>query len=169
MWPRKVKEQALVSCGRRCSICHTFCGTKIELHHIVPESKGGLSTIENCIPLCFNCHADVEHYNPAHPKGTKFSSNELRGHRDKWFAAVSDLSRAIVPRDEESKMYEGQRVELGGYVWREAFPGPPNYESLETDTREVCWMLVLKEPITLIASSFEDESSYEIGGFAGCR
>ncbi|HEY1937090.1 MAG TPA: HNH endonuclease [Candidatus Angelobacter sp.] len=48
-------EKALISCGRHCCLCHKFCGTNIELHHIVPESKGGLDVLDNAIPLCFDC------------------------------------------------------------------------------------------------------------------
>ena len=168
MWSSTVKEQALVACGRRCCICHGFCGTNIECHHIVPEAEGGPSTLENCIPLCFDCHADVGHYNPKHPKGTKVSPGELKGHRDTWFSAMAELRRdreqptgrpGTAPPTE---VYEGQTVRLTGFVWREAFPGPPNYESLKTDAREVCWMLVLRRPITLIASSPEDDSSFKV-------
>jgi hypothetical protein len=69
--------------------CHKFCGTKIELHHIVPEHEGGLSTLDNAIPLCFDCHADVQHYNAQHPRGRKFTGSELRAHRDAWYAKVA--------------------------------------------------------------------------------
>lgn len=167
MWPAQVRDQALVACGRQCCICHRFCGTKIECHHIVTESDGGPSTLENCIPLCFDCHADVGHYNPQHPKGTKYSITELRKHRDTWFSAIAELRRAERIATESRgppprEIYEGQTVELTGFVWREAYPGRPNYESLESDEREVCWMLVLPVPLTLITTSPEDDSSYSI-------
>jgi hypothetical protein len=55
----------------------------------VPESKGGLDVLDNAIPLCFDCHAEVEHYNPQHPKGRKFTESELKGHRDAWYAKVA--------------------------------------------------------------------------------
>lgn len=51
---------------------------------------------------------------------------------------------------------------MNGFVWREAFAGPPNYESLITDRREVYWLLVLPSPIELVASSPEDDSSYVV-------
>ena len=164
MWPRHIKEEALVACGRRCCICHIFCGTKIELHHIIAENEEGPSTLDNCIPLCFNCHADVGHYNPAHPKGTKFSSTELRGHRDKWFSVMAKLSPTSPSTITRTEIYEGETTEICGFVWREAFPGRPNYESLDTDEREVHWILALKSPITLVASSPENDSSFKIEG-----
>ena len=89
-FPTKVKENALVACGRHCCICHKFCGTKIELHHIHPKANGGEDTFENCIPLCFDCHADMVSYDFKHPKGTKYSENELKRHRDNWYKKVKD-------------------------------------------------------------------------------
>jgi len=61
----------------------------MELHHIVPKYENGTDTFDNCIPLCFDCHADVGSYNPKHPKGRKFTSTELKGHRDNWYAKVA--------------------------------------------------------------------------------
>lgn len=29
----------------------------------------GDNSVDNCILLCFNCHAEVKSYNPKHPKG----------------------------------------------------------------------------------------------------
>jgi hypothetical protein len=87
-FPQNVAEKALISCQRACSICHKFCGTKIELHHIKPSSEGGADTYENCIPLCFDCHADVRAYDPKHPKGKKYTESELKRHRDAWYAKI---------------------------------------------------------------------------------
>lgn len=81
-----------MACGRCCSICHKFCGIKIECHHIIQESNGGQNTTDNCIPLCFDCHADMLAYDPKHPKGTKYSPEELKMHRNNWFAKVSNAT-----------------------------------------------------------------------------
>jgi len=82
-------EKALVACGRHCCLCHKFCGTNIELHHIIPASEGGTDVFDNAIPLCFDCHAEVKHYNPQHPRGRKFTERELRMHRDGWYTKVA--------------------------------------------------------------------------------
>lgn len=74
----------LVKCHRSCCICHRFCGIKIETDHIIQEGEGGSNDIDNAIALCFECHAEVHMYNDNHPRGRKFSSNELKLHRDKW-------------------------------------------------------------------------------------
>jgi hypothetical protein len=71
----------------------------MELHHIKPESEEGDDTYENCMPLCFDCHAEVQHYNPNHPKGRKFSEGELRGHRDRWYHKVKESGGIAVSSD----------------------------------------------------------------------
>lgn len=165
MWPKQIKDKALVACARHCCVCHKFCGINIELHHIKPVSEGGETDFDNCIPLCFDCHADAGHYNPKHPKGTKYSPSELRMHRDRWFSAMSQLS---LRKKEESEIshakeaYEGQVINLKGFVWRESFAGLPNYNSLEHDPKETYWMLILPSPITLMASGMEHGNTVEI-------
>ncbi|MCP4536418.1 MAG: HNH endonuclease [Chloroflexi bacterium] len=84
-FPRQVATKALLDCARCCCICHKFCGPRMELHHIVAKADGGEDTYDNCIPLCLNCHAEVRAYDPKHPKGRKYTINELRGHRDRWY------------------------------------------------------------------------------------
>lgn len=86
----KIKREAMIACGRRCCICHKSCGNKMEVHHIIPHSEGGEDTFENAIPLCFDCHAEAGHYNPNHPKGIKFSKEELKKHRDNWYKKVKE-------------------------------------------------------------------------------
>lgn len=69
----------------------------MECHHIVPESKGGTNTFENCIPLCFDHHAEVEHYNSEHPRGTKYSVNELKQLRDAWYEQIKNCRTLLDP------------------------------------------------------------------------
>lgn len=80
----KQAEELLARCHRRCCVCHRFCGTKIELDHIHPRARGGSDDIENAIPLCFECHAEVHGYNDEHPRGRKFQSSELKLHKEQW-------------------------------------------------------------------------------------
>lgn len=128
------------------------------------EARGGDSTFENCIPLCFDCHSEAGHYNSLHPKGTKYSPSELRKHRDNWYQSVKKLEhlesewRKNVDRN-ILEVYEDQEVTLKGFVWREAFPGPPNYESFETDQKETYWMLILPEPIIFYSNSLITEQT----------
>lgn len=89
----------MIACGRRCCLCHRFCGVGMECHHIEPPTEGGENTFANCIPLCFDCHAEVGHYSPNHPKGTKFSTAELRSHRDRWYTQFSTGLPGDAPRE----------------------------------------------------------------------
>ena len=74
----------LVKCHRRCCICHRFCGSKMEIDHIIQKADGGSDEISNGIAVCFDCHAEIHHYNTRHPKGRKFTPEEIRGHKNQW-------------------------------------------------------------------------------------
>lgn len=107
-FPENVKLRALIACGRQCVLCGKFCGTHMELHHIKQHADGGADTFENCIPLCFNCHADVATYNPHHPKGTKYSEAELIERRDIFYKEIGEgrrtsISKALAEHFEETQ------------------------------------------------------------------
>lgn len=88
---KETADDALLNCARCCCLCQKFCGVKIELHHIVPVAEGGDDSADNCIPLCFDCHAEIGHYNDGHPKGRKFTPDELKAHRDRWYETARDM------------------------------------------------------------------------------
>lgn len=83
-FPEKEATEVLAQCHRRCCICHRFCGFKMELDHIVPKAEGGLETLDNAIPVCFECHAEIHAYNDKHPRGRKYRPDELRKHKEQW-------------------------------------------------------------------------------------
>ena len=76
-FPKNVEDQAFAACARRCCICQKFCGRKMELHHIKQRAYDGEDSFENCIPLCFDCHADMGKADPKHPKGKHYSENTI--------------------------------------------------------------------------------------------
>jgi len=84
----QIKEQILVESARHCCVCHKPKGLKVEVHHIIPQEKGGKDVYENAIALCFDCHADAGHYYAKHPKGLKLSPSELKKHKDSWLEIV---------------------------------------------------------------------------------
>ena len=98
----ETRIKALVSCGRRCCICHKFCGNNMEIHHIKAKADGGSDDFENAIPLCFDCHAEVRQYDSKHPKGIKFTEKELIIHRDNWYKKMQHY----VPEKEETRKQE---------------------------------------------------------------
>ncbi len=96
-------------------MCHRFCGVKMELHHVEHKADGGSDDIENAIPLCFECHAEVNHYNDAHPRGRKFTKIELLAHKKQWLETCSKHPEALIsaPRDVDVGPLEGMSLELG--------------------------------------------------------
>ena len=87
---REEVDWLLVSCYRRCCICHRFCGVKIETDHIVPQADGGTNEIENAIAVCFECHAEIHGYNDRHPRGRKFRPEELKRHKEQWLSICAN-------------------------------------------------------------------------------
>lgn len=104
----------LAKCHRRCCVCHKFCGVKMEVHHVEYKSKGGPDDIENGIPLCFECHAEVNHYNDAHPKGRKFTPEELLEHKKQWLVICEKNPGMFVtaPLNRDAGPLEGMLLEL---------------------------------------------------------
>jgi hypothetical protein len=86
----------LAACHRRCCICHRFCGIKIETDHIRPASGGGDDNIENAIPVCFDCHAEIHSYNDMHPRGRKFTTAELTSHKAQWLQICSSKPESLL-------------------------------------------------------------------------
>ena len=118
-FPQSVKEDVLVACKRCCTLCHTFCGTKIEVHHIKQEADGGENTFENAIALCFNCHADMKSYDFHHPKGNKYSENELRRHCEEWYKIAKTLVEPQTPAPNDIAVYNKliELLPVGGSVF----------------------------------------------------
>ena len=100
-----IKIKALVSCGRKCCVCHKFCGNNMEIHHIKAKADGGEDSFENAIPLCFDCHAEVRQYDSRHPKGIKFSEKELVLHRDNWYKKIKQENQQDKVSKEPMKMH----------------------------------------------------------------
>ncbi len=90
----ETRTKVLLWCDRHCCICKKSCGINIEAHHIVPKGQGGRDDIDNAIPLCFECHSWVEHYNAEHPRGNKYKPDELRARREQVY---EEFTRHLVP------------------------------------------------------------------------
>ena len=95
-FPRDEVAELLARCHRRCCICHRFCGVKIETDHIQPREQGGGDEIENAIPVCFECHAEIHSYNDKHPRGRKFNPEELREHKAQWLRICQEHPETLV-------------------------------------------------------------------------
>ena len=71
----KVKEKSAFRCCR----CHEI---GIEVHHIVPSSKGGSDNIDNAAPLCPNCHSGFGE--------NSIKRKEITQMRDWWYEVVAE-------------------------------------------------------------------------------
>ena len=84
------KVRFLLWCGRHCCLCDKQAGIGIEIAHLDPQS----SDPDNAIPLCFDCHAAIGHYNREHPRGRKYTISELKTRRDQVY---EEHTRHLVP------------------------------------------------------------------------
>ncbi len=89
------RERLLLWCARHCCLCGEACDVLIDVHHIVPRADGGTNDDDNAIPLCFDCHGKVGHYNAMHPKGNRFRESELKKRREQVY---DQHTRHLVPR-----------------------------------------------------------------------
>ena len=68
----------------------------METDHIIPTNENGPDTIDNAIPVCFECHAEIHSYNDKHPRGRKFLPDELRAHKEQWLQICSTRPEVFV-------------------------------------------------------------------------
>ncbi len=89
------RVKALLWCDRHCCLCGKQCGVFIVLHHIDPKATSDNDSLDNAIPLCFDCHGEVGHYNDSHPIGTKLKPEELIKRREQMYERYT--SRFVPP------------------------------------------------------------------------
>lgn len=70
----EIKLQVKHNAAFQCCRCHAI---SVEIHHIIPESEGGPSDLDNAAPLCPSCHALLGD-NPLKRK-------EIKEMRDWWY------------------------------------------------------------------------------------
>ncbi len=81
-FPLDIKKKVLLWSDRHCCLCGKSCGTDIEIAHIDNRSDNSL---DNAMPLCYDCHAAIGRYNDEHPKGNKYKPEELKIRREQIF------------------------------------------------------------------------------------
>ena len=125
---------------RQCCVCHNFGGRDVEVHHIKPEADGGPNTLANAIVLCFKCHSEAGHYNSRHPKGSKYSPQELLRHRDAWWAYCdSNFEPSLRPDGYREPMTSSRGVQQHrrdvGVLWSLRADIPAQRETFEFEAR----------------------------------
>jgi hypothetical protein len=88
------KIRALLWSNRHCCLCGKACGTDIEIAHIERKGKNKSWEIDNAIPLCYQCHAEIGKYNQQHPRGNKYRPKELKARREQIY---EEQTRHLVP------------------------------------------------------------------------
>jgi len=63
----------------------------MELDHIEQRKDSRDDSIENAIPVCFECHAEIHLYNADHPLGRRFSPGELKLHKAQWLRICKEF------------------------------------------------------------------------------
>ena len=84
------KIKMLLWCARHCCLCGKNAGPDIEIAHLDKRSNN----IDNGIPLCYDCHAKIGHYNSQHPRGNKYKSEELKARREQIY---EEHTRHLIP------------------------------------------------------------------------
>jgi hypothetical protein len=86
----ETKNRCLLWCARHCCLCGKDCGVDIEIAHIERRKNDQ----ENAIPLCYDCHAKIGHYNHEHPRGNRYKAEELIPRRNQIY---EQYTRYLVP------------------------------------------------------------------------
>ena len=84
------KSKVLLWCARHCCLCGRPVGVGIEIAHLDKRS----TDIDDAMPLCFDCHAAIGHYNTEHPRGRKYTNAELKARRNQVY---DEHTRHLVP------------------------------------------------------------------------
>jgi hypothetical protein len=80
---------------------------KIETDHIKQKANDGTDDIENAIPVCFDCHAEIHSYNDQHPRGRKYTTKELRQHKKQWLEVCDTMSAQVLNEHRTSDVEVG--------------------------------------------------------------
>lgn len=92
-FPEADVARLLADCKRHCCVCLRWCGARIHLHHIIPRAENGPDEIDNAIPVCLDCHAEIESRSNM---GRHFTQTELREHKRRWLEVCQDRPDILV-------------------------------------------------------------------------
>jgi hypothetical protein len=80
--PEEDRAKLLLWCARHCCFCGKECTTNIVIHHIDGDPSN--NDLDNLMPVCFDCHGELERYNPEHPVGTRYRYLEIKKRRNRF-------------------------------------------------------------------------------------
>jgi septal ring factor EnvC (AmiA/AmiB activator) len=97
-FPPSVRHAAIIRDQARCRHCGTTeREADLEVHHIVPENRGGKDTLSNAATLCLPCHAATHGH--VSTKNTPISDTDIRMRSIERL--IEERCNAIEQRDEE--------------------------------------------------------------------
>lgn len=81
--PEEIRAKLFLWCARHCCFCGKACTTNMVIHHV--DGNPANNDEDNLIPVCFDCHGELERYNPDHPVGTKYRHLEIKRRREQIY------------------------------------------------------------------------------------
>ncbi len=104
-FPHSIRWRAIIRDQARCRNCgSTDREAALEVHHIVPENRGGKDILSNAATLCLPCHAATHGH--VSTKGTPISDTDIRMRSIERL--IEERSDAIEQRDDELANVRGQ-------------------------------------------------------------
>ncbi|MEE8626041.1 MAG: HNH endonuclease signature motif containing protein [Acidiferrobacterales bacterium] len=98
-FPEKDVAQLLGDCKRHCCVCWRWCGSRIQLHHIVSKAQNGPDEIDNAIAVCLDCHAEIESKSNM---GRHFTQAELHEHKRRWLEICREHPEVLIQAGKRS-------------------------------------------------------------------
>ncbi len=96
--PSKIRNFILVASKHQCSICQA---KTVEVHHIIPVSKGGTNNLENLMAVCPNCHTNFHE--------GRFTTVLMKTYRTQWMQKCSVYLTIGIPTE---KLIKDQKIAL---------------------------------------------------------
>lgn len=59
LFTKRQARNKLAQCGGRCERCNEPLQNGFHMHHVIPHSKGGMTTLSNCMAVCGRCHKEI--------------------------------------------------------------------------------------------------------------
>lgn len=74
--PKPIEKLVYQQARSRCSFCHYDEIAALDIHHIVPRSKGGSNEPANLVLVCKNCHARIHGRAIAEPEVRRIKASQ---------------------------------------------------------------------------------------------
>jgi len=101
-FPHSIRWQAIIRDQARCRNCgSTDREAALEVHHIVPQNRGGKDILSNASTLCLPCHAATHGH--VSTKNTPISDTDIR---------MRSIERLIEERSDAIEQRDGELARL---------------------------------------------------------